>query len=60
LTSYITFGPSQFLRAINIALEGKISPDLIPYNHLKQLLSSYPDFDDTLYQSQNPLTTKEY
>ncbi|UHK03041.1 MAG: hypothetical protein QKV07_gp1 [Guiyang lispivirus 2] len=52
---YISIIPNQFHRAINDLLRGKVSPDLISYNQLKEFLKNTIQFEDTVYREEGAL-----
>ncbi|QMP82174.1 glycoprotein [Blattodean arli-related virus OKIAV101] len=51
LSSFALHVPSLFIRACDAAVSGKLSPDLIPIEQLKELLKRLEDFKSSPYES---------
>ncbi|CAG9822209.1 unnamed protein product [Phaedon cochleariae] len=54
MVTWSNIAPNSFLRAVNGALGGKLTIDLLPGDQLQRVMQYYPEFADTIFQ-KDPL-----
>lgn len=53
LAEWVSLAPNAFLRALNGALLGQLTVDLLPGSTLTKIVQYYPEFGHTVF-SENP------